>query len=142
MRTMRIMKNMRFMRMRRNMRMKIRWMRITRKGMMKRRRCSGCSSASGFSFYYDPWSLHACLAHSQQVNDDDHDHDVDDNEDYKDDYQDRHHYDQCQSSAAVSPVHPAAAQSWLLHPFQPWMRVSRYVYCTYIQDDDSKGKPG
>ena len=23
------------------------------------------SSASGFSFYYDPWSLHACLATRQ-----------------------------------------------------------------------------
>ena len=31
------------------------------------------SSASGFSFYYDPWSLHACLATRQQVSDDDDD---------------------------------------------------------------------
>ena len=36
------------------------------------------SSASGFSFYYDPWSLHACLATRQQVSDDDDDDDDDD----------------------------------------------------------------
>ena len=42
--------------------------------MMKRKGLyNSGSSASGFSFYYDPWSLHACLATRQQVSDDDDD---------------------------------------------------------------------